>query len=223
MQDGQAPQDQNPNHAAGQVPEAAAANAAPSVPAVDPQEVAKLRSELERAREDAAKYRVAKREESEARQKALEEQGQYKALAEERAKALAEYQQQLSEMQALSEKAQRWAEYEKGELGRIEEAKAALPESVQRAIDAVPTLDGKRAVLDAFNSQGPRAKAAVDASAGPPAKGGVVDWASLSGEALRQASRADPDGYLRWAGLKSARKPTLIDQLARFGGPQTPR
>lgn len=222
MQDGQAPQDQNPT-APGPAPEATAAQAATSAPAVDPQEVAKLRAELERAREDAARYRVAKREESEARQKALEEQGQFKALAEERAKALAEYQQQLESMRAIEEQAKRWAEYEQGELGRIDTAKAALPESVQRAIDAVPTLDGKRAVLEAFNAQGPRAKAAVDASAGPPAKGGEVDWASLSGEALRQASRADPEGYLKWAGLKSARKPTLIDQLARFGGPQTPR
>ena len=171
--------------------------AAPSTGANDfAARLAKLESENSRLRDEAAQRRLKAKEEAANAQKALEEQGEFKALADS-------YKMRITELEADAEDAKAWRSYRDAESKRIEEMKASLPPHWQAALDATSSLDGRRAILSAYEAErGAKTRtpaAPPPGSAAPPAAGGT-DFAALSNDpdALRRAKNADPAGWERF-------------------------
>lgn len=170
-------------------------------------------AELEKTRKEAAGRRVAAN-------KAAEENGEYKALAEN-------LKARVAELEPLEPLAKRWAAHEQRELERLNAARAGLPPEAQAALDAVPTLEGKQAILNLLGSKGgpaqrpPPEKPPIPGGAPPPPNG--TDWTSFSTSAeLEAAKQRDPAGwktYLESQGGTS-RSLTFIERMQQRASKQ---
>lgn len=176
---------------------------APATPPAGSDDVASLRSRLERTeaeltktRQEAAAHRVAKNEQRTAAEKAAEEQGQYKALAES-------LKARVAELEPLEGSAKQWREYEARETTRLAKARDGLEPHWQAAIDAQPTIAGKQAILDGITaSRGAGTTTPAPPTKAPPsgAPGGApaaVDWQAVSNDQsqLQAAIARDPQGW----------------------------
>lgn len=160
--------------------------------------LAKLEAENNKLRDESAQRRIKAKEEGEKAAKALEEQGQFKALAET-------LKARLAELEPLEGDAKQWRSFVQQESQRIDAQKASLPPHWQAALDGAGSLDGKRAVLAAYEAERGTKKqpAAPPPGGAAPAPAGA-DFAALASDpaALRQAKQADPAGWSRFvAGL----------------------
>jgi hypothetical protein len=181
---------------------------------IDVSELAAIRKELEDVRREAASRRVKAKEAEAERAKALEEQGQFKALAES-------LKARVSELEPLEALAKRWQDFEAAEGKRIAQAKESLPPHWQAALDAAANLDGKQAILRAYDAERSSTKPAP-----PPAPAGGApaaptarerDWSAVAHDrgALRKAIAEDPEGWEKFSqGMTTATRPvTTFDRL----------
>jgi len=109
------------------------------------------------------------------------------------------------------------------ELKAIEAEKATLAPAAQAALDAAPTLAGKKAVLAALRGAVPAAAPGKPVhtpspASGAPAPTGVVDFdaAFKNGiKALDEAKAKDPTGFAAWEGrvLGGGRPASSLDTI----------
>lgn len=175
-------------------------------------EIARRDSEIASLRKESASSRVAKNEARTTAEKLAEEQGQFKALAES-------YKARIAELEPYEGPAKSWAAHEKRELERVTAARAQLAPEAQAALDAVPTLEGKLAVLNVLSKGAPMQRPAPEKppipGGAPPAPNGT-DWTSFSSEAeLKAAKQRDPAGWKQFLESQGsgARSLTYIERM----------
>jgi hypothetical protein len=170
-------------------------DAAPGVPADLTARLAALENENKSLRDESAAKRVKARDATLAAEKLAEEQGQHKALAES-------LKQRIGELEPLENDAKAWRAHLERETARLAKVREGLPAHWQAAIDASPTVDGKQAILSAYEaeraSSAPQGKQPAKAPApGNPPGSASTDWAQLASDAtaLREAKQRDPTGW----------------------------
>lgn len=131
--------------------------------------------ELQKARDEAAKYRQLKQEQEAARQKALEEQGDFKALYEE--------------LKAKHDSAaQRLETYEQKVKAAVETRSKALPESVQTLLSGLEPGDAL-AWLEAHADEFVQRPRAPKMDAGVSGDQPGVNSVKLTPEQIQMAQR----------------------------------
>lgn len=153
-----------------------------------------LEKENKSLRDESASRRVKAKEAQAAAEKAAEEQGQYKALADS-------LKQRLGELEPLEAQAKAWQAHEKREAERFAKVRETLPTHWQQALDASPSLDGKQAILSAYEAErasaSPGKQPAKAPAPGNPPGAASTDWTQLANDpqALREAKTRDPEGW----------------------------
>ncbi len=127
----------------------------------------------------------------------------------------------LAELEAHAPAAQKWAAHEASETARIANLRAALDPSLQAAVDAASTLEGKLAVLAALDvargtQKPPPGKPPVQG--GAPSAPAATDWNDVVNDqaALRAAKARDPVGFANWLATQDGsadRKPTTHELM----------
>lgn len=174
MSEGQEPTS-NP---ASEQPDAAAAQ--PMSARVDDAEA--LRKEIAALRRENAKYRTRNDEETQAK---LREQGDFKALYEK--------------VQPDLEKARRYDAFVEREQHRVEQQKAVLSPSQQKAIDKAASLEDKLELLQDFiaerSVQAQKSPPSAPPTGGAPAASQMIDIYSLSPQEYDEMKRRDPKAF----------------------------
>lgn len=175
-------------------------------------ELDKYKAEAQRARDEAAARRVKAREESEAKARALKEQGEFKALAENHAATIEELKAQVSELEALRDKAAAFDSWQASELEAIEGAKKGLPAEVAEALDAAESLGAKKKILAAFTkTQGPSARVSQSAGSGSAHATRTPDFNGLRGPALTNAIKENPSAF--WGQNQAGQKGSALGRM----------
>lgn len=152
--------------------------------------------EIKALREEAASRRVKAKEATAAAEKAAEEQGQYKALADS-------LKARVGELEPLEADAKQWRAHVERESQRLAKVREGLPAHWQAALDASPSLDGKQAILSAYESEraagagNSKQPAKAPAPGNPPGAAASHDWQALAANpaALKEAKARDPQGW----------------------------
>lgn len=170
-----------------------------------------LKKELAKVLDEVHAKKAKAREAEMTAAKLAAEQGQYK-------EALDRLSPRLAELEALAPLAEKWRAFEENETKAIEAKKAALPEAVQRALDAAGGLEAKRAVLAAFESFSPSTpppKAKVPPG-GAAHSDGVPDYEAAwkNPAQWQEVSARDPEGAARFRAAKA--KAVFGGQSASF-------
>lgn len=169
-------------------------DAAPGVPADLAARLDQLEKENKALRDESAAKRVKAREATLAAEKLAEEQGQHKALAES-------LKQRIGELEPLENDAKAWRAHLERESARLAKVREGLPVHWQQALDASPSLDGKQAILSAYEAEratSPTGKQPARAPVpGNPPGAASTDWAQIASDpkALREAKERDPSGW----------------------------
>jgi hypothetical protein len=197
-----------------------ATTAAPSdVEASLRSELEKLRKEAASLRDESASRRIKAREESERAAKEAEAKGEY-------AKALETYKARVAELEGLEGDAKQWRSFADEERKRLDARKADLPAHWQSLLDRASDIDGKRAVLAAYDveaaTKGTTTAAAKPQQGGAPASGvQPIDfakaWAS-GGRDWQDAKTRDPKGasaYVTGIASGGARQVSFLRPAAK--------
>ena len=167
---------------------------APGAPSDISARLEALEKENKALRDESAAKRVKAREATLAAEKAAEEQGQHKALAES-------LKQRIGELEPLEAHAKAWLAHLEREQARLAKVREGLPGHWQTALDASPTLDGKQAILAAYEAEKASAPAGKQPAKAPPLGnppgGASTDWTAVASDprALREAKDRDPTGW----------------------------
>lgn len=160
------------------------------------QEQIRLQDELKKkANDDAAKQRIKARQEAEAK-------GEHQRALELRTQELEEKQKRLAELEVLEPDAKKWREHLANEAKRIDAEKATLAPHWQQAIDAAPTVEAKRAILNAISNEQPASRPKPGVPANPAAPSNVVDLKSMTPKQFEEQLRSDPKGLLGQIGAR---------------------
>lgn len=170
--------------------------AAPTVPAEIVARLTAYEAEVKALREESAGRRVKAKEATAAAEKLAEEQGQFKALAES-------LKSRVAELEPLQTDAQQWRDHLARETSRLAKVREGLPVHWQSALDASPSVDGKQAILAAYEAEQAARQPAGREAAKPPSSGAppgatvTTDWEALASNpvALRDAKARDPSGW----------------------------
>lgn len=153
-----------------------------------------LEKENKALRDESASKRVKAREATLAAEKLAEEQGQHKALAES-------LKQRIGELEPLEGDAKAWRAHLERETARLAKVREGLPGHWQQALDASPTLDGKQAILSAYEAERATSTQGKTPAKAPmpgnPPGAASTDWSQVASDpkALREAKERDPSGW----------------------------
>ena len=169
-------------------------------------ELALLKKQLAEVLKDNKKYRDErrKREEDE-----LEKKGEYEKLVGTL----------RQELEPLKTKAQQWDDYVEGQTAALEKEAKALPKADRELVEAQPTIELKRKMLDRLKSvptQVPEPPPAADPSP-ESAPADSVDFAAKMAEgiSLRELKKRYPEAWKAKVNGNSGRKGTMFSSLLR--------
>lgn len=158
-------------------------------PSPEAKELAELKAQLAKEKEEFTKKERKQLEEA-------QKQGELQ-------KALEIAHAQLAEFDEVKPLAERWRQFEKKELKRLEEEAQALPEQVRGLFAKQSTLEDKQEFIRAFNSlnsnQNSQDKKPKAPPSGQPNQADKIDFQAVlqdsTGKLAAEAKAKDPEGF----------------------------
>jgi len=175
---------------------------------------AELSGKLESVLGDNKKYRDERSQSREANNKALHEQGEFKQLAEARAAEIEALRAEVSTLGGLKSDAEAFRNHREKEAKRIGDVAAGLPDDQRAILDAIPDVFDRASALAVFqNVAGKPAPNAPPIPVGSSAPSHGAPFEGLTGDALVQAIRDDPQGWRDTVSANGAQKGTMFQRF----------